>query len=144
MKTRLLLGALGLASMGIGTSILLTDPYIRRPVTVVWWLAGAVALHDGLLVPLVLGIGALLRPRGALRAGLVTAACVTLVALPVLVAPPAANPTVRPLDYPRGLLVALAAVAVATAVAWGWTAARHRRTTRREGTARRASRRRES
>jgi hypothetical protein len=128
MKTRLAAGALGLAGMGIGVRILLTDPYIRHPLDVVWWLAGAVLLHDGVLVPLTLAVGALLRPRGALRAGLIAATCLTALAVPLLLAPrPRANPTVLPLDYPRDWLIALGGVAVLTAAGWAWTAASRRR-----------------
>lgn len=135
MKTRLLLGALGLAAMGVGLSVLLTDPFIHQPLYVLEWLAGAVVLHDGVLVPVVLGLGALLRPRGAARAGLLAGACVTAVALPVLFAPRTANPTVLPLDYPRDVLIVLAAIATLTALASGWTAlrSRHRRRAARGG-----------
>ncbi len=127
MRTRIALGALGVAAIAVGVRILLTDRYIHHPLYVLVWLAGAVALHDGVLVPVVLGLGAALRPRGPLRAGLVTAACVTAIALPVLLAPRRANRTVLPLDYPRGLLLSLAAVAVLTGLAWAWSAARSRR-----------------
>ncbi|MFJ8310403.1 MULTISPECIES: hypothetical protein [unclassified Streptomyces] len=79
------------------------------------WLAGAVVLHDGVIAPLVLGAGLLtggLKNRGLLRGTLLTAGCLTLVALPVLLRPlPTANSTVLPLDYVRGLLVCLAVVA---------------------------------
>jgi hypothetical protein len=79
------------------------------------WLAGAVVLHDGVIAPLVLVAGLLisgLKNRGLLRGTLLTAGCLTLVALPVLLRPlPTANSTVLPLDYVRGLLVSLAVVA---------------------------------
>ncbi len=132
MRTRLAIGALGLAALGVGLSVLLTDPYVRDPLDVAWWLAGAVLLHDGVLVPVVLAAGAALRMRGrvrgALRGGLVTAGCVTAVALPALLRPgPVANPSVLPLDYGRGLLITLAAVAAATALvaARSWVRSRH-------------------
>ncbi len=135
MRARLLLGAVGVAGMGVGLSILLTDRFIHRPLDVVWWLAGAVVLHDGVLVPVVLALGALLRPRGVLRAGLITGGCVTVAALPVLFAPRTANPTVLPLDYPRGWLLVLAAVAALTLLALAWTASRSRRHRHRTGNA---------
>ena len=132
MKARLVIGALGLAAMGIGLSILLTDPYVRDPLDVVWWLAGAVLLHDGVLVPVVVAVGAALRVprwvRGPLRGALIAAGCLTAVALPALLRPgPVANPSVLPLDYGRGLLIALAAVAAATAVAAARSGVRSRR-----------------
>src|SRR5947209_3825733 len=110
MKLRLAVGTLGLAVMGIGLAILLTDPYIRDPLAVGRWLVGAVLLHDGVLVPLVLAIGAGLRVlplRGPLRGGLIIAGALTAVALPMILAPGTpANPSVLPLDYLRNWLVA--------------------------------------
>ncbi|GAA1921475.1 hypothetical protein [Streptantibioticus ferralitis] len=138
MKIRLAVGAFGLTAMGIGLTILLTDPYVRDPIDVAQWLAGAVLLHDGALVPLVLAIGAALRGprwlRGPLRGGLIAAGCLTAVALPALVGPgtPAGNPTVLPLDYGRNWLIALGAVAAATAVVAAVSAVRARHTSRRE------------
>jgi hypothetical protein len=126
MAVRWAAGAVGLTAIGTGVWILLTDPFIHRPLYVVWWLAGAVALHDGVLVPVTLAVGALLRPRGAPRAGLVAAACVTAIALPVLLAPHSPNPTVHPLDYPRDLLIALGGIAVVTALASAWRGPRSR------------------
>ncbi|PWI41514.1 hypothetical protein [Streptomyces sp. ICBB 8177] len=126
-------GALGLAAIGVGLSVLLTDPYIRDPWDVVRWLVGAVLLHDGVLVPVTLGVGALLVPRdgprrGPLRAGLLTAACLTVVALPAILTPrPSANPTVLPLDYVRDWLVAVGVVAGATGVMAAVRALRRRR-----------------
>src|SRR4051812_32541804 len=83
---------------------------------VVLWLAGAVVLHDGVIAPLVLGVGFLvggLKHRGLVRGALLAGGCLTLVALPVLLRPlPTANSSVLPLDYVRGLLISLAAVAV--------------------------------
>lgn len=125
MTGRLALGALGVSAMGIGLAVMVTDPYIRDPLDVARWLAGAVLLHDGVLVPLVLAVGAALRllpVRGPLRCGLIVAGCLTAIALPMMLAPAVpANPSVRPLDYPRNWLVALAAVAVGTAAATGVT-----------------------
>ncbi|MFD7013574.1 hypothetical protein [Streptomyces sp. NPDC059928] len=52
------------------------------------------------------------RIRGLVRGALMTAGCLILVALPVLLRPlPTANSTVLPLDYVSGLLVSLAVVA---------------------------------
>lgn len=110
---RLAVGAVGVAGMALG-AVLLTDPHVGKPLDVLWWMAGAVLIHDGLLVPVVLGLGALLPPRlrRTSRAGLITAACLTAVALPVLLRPGRpANASVLPLDYGRNLLIALAAVA---------------------------------
>ncbi|WP_307709501.1 hypothetical protein [Streptomyces sp. V1I6] len=113
---RIATGAAGVALMGVGVFLLLSG---GQATDVVLWLAGAVVLHDLLLAPLVIAAGLLLARlpgRGPLRGALVTAGCLTLIALPVLFAPGTPhNPSVLPLDYPRNWLLSLAAVALATA-----------------------------
>ena len=126
MKGRVTIGAVGLAGIGTGAAILLTDPNIRDPLDVVVWLAAVVLLHDGVLVPLVLLLGAALRARGALRGGLIVGGCLTAVALPVLLRPGPAPVSLLPLDYLRNWLIALGAVAVVTVLAAGWAALRSR------------------
>ncbi|MFE9571124.1 hypothetical protein ACFYMW_21820 [Streptomyces sp. NPDC006692] len=169
---RTVLGAAGVGLMALG-GLLVWEQTTHWDVLV--WLAGAVALHDALIAPLVLGAGLLLgvprrggpvrdltnrddpandelrirglkrrgrvldptdhdpanrelgipgpanrgpanrepRIRGLVRGALMTAGCLILVALPVLLRPlPTANSTVLPLDYVRGLLVSPAVVAV--------------------------------
>ncbi|MFF3937319.1 hypothetical protein [Streptomyces phaeofaciens] len=127
--TRLLAGAAGAALMGVGVSLLLD---VRDLTDVVVWLGGAVVLHDVLIAPAVLLAGPVLvrgALRGPVRAALIVAGSLTVVALPVLLRPgPRANSSVLPLDYPRNWLVALAAVAAVTALS---TAARRRARRRR-------------
>jgi hypothetical protein len=112
---RTALGAAGLALMAVGLYLLVTGGQFKG---VALWLAGAVVLHDLLVAPLVLAVGlllALLPARGLLRGALVTAGCLTVIALPVLLAPGTPhNPSVLPLDYPRNWLLTLAAVAAVT------------------------------
>jgi hypothetical protein len=114
---RTALGAAGLALMAVGLYLLVTGGQFKD---VALWLAGAVVLHDLLVAPLVLAVGlllALLPARGLLRGALVTAGCLTVIALPVLLAPGTPrNPSVLPLDYPRNWLLSLAAVAAVTGV----------------------------
>ncbi|MER7177496.1 hypothetical protein [Streptomyces mesophilus] len=126
---RTLLGALGVAAMGLGTWLLLD---VRDPADVAVWLAGAIVLHDGLVAPLVLGIGLFLgglRARGAVRGALIVAGSLTAIALPVLLRPGTpANPSVLPLDYPRNwlwVMAGLGAFAVGAAVL-GWARGRKR------------------
>lgn len=127
--TRLLAGAAGAALMGVGVSLLLD---VRDLTDVVVWLGGAVVLHDALIAPAVLLAGPVLvrgALRGPVRAALIVAGSLTVVALPVLLRPgPRANSSVLPLDYPRNWLIALAAVAAVTALS---TAARRRARRRR-------------
>ncbi|MEU8890203.1 hypothetical protein [Streptomyces sp. NPDC048442] len=144
---RMAAGAVGVALMGIGAVLAVGTGDV---VGVALWLAGAIVAHDGLIAPVVLGVGLLLglllggprgeplrgplggprlRAYGAVRGALIVAGCLTLVALPVLLRPGApANSSVLPLNYVRGWLIALAAVAVATGVLVGVRALlRHRR-----------------
>lgn len=120
---RIVTGALGLALMAVGATLLLTGGQLKD---VALWLAGAIVLHDGIIAPLVLGVGLLLAAvpaRGTVRGALVVAGCLTMIALPPLLRPGApTNPSALPLDYLRNWLLVLAAVAVATgavlAVRW--------------------------
>uniref|UniRef100_A0AAU2UZB3 Integral membrane protein n=1 Tax=Streptomyces sp. NBC_00003 TaxID=2903608 RepID=A0AAU2UZB3_9ACTN len=122
---RTVMGAAGLALMAFG-GLLLWDQTTHWDVLI--WLAGAVVLHDAVIAPFVLGVGLLLgglKNRGLVRATLMTAGCLTLVALPVLLRPlPTANSSVLPLDYVRGLLISLATVAVLAVLLgagrWAW------------------------
>ena len=116
---RVTVGTAGIAAMALG-AVLLTNPQVGKSLDVLWWLLGAVLLHDGVLVPATLAAGALLPPRlrRATRGALITAACLTAVALPTLLRQGhRANASVLPLDYGRNLVIVLGAVAV-LAVAW--------------------------
>jgi hypothetical protein len=130
---RTVLGAAGLALMGLGLYLLVTGGQFKD---VALWLAGAVVLHDLLIAPLVLAAGlllALLPARGLLRGALVTAGCLTAIALPVLLAPGTPrNPSVLPLDYPRNWLLSLAAVAAVTGAVLAGRRLRGRRARARE------------
>ena len=129
---RIVLGAAGLALMAVGLYLLVTGGQFKDAAL---WLAGAVLLHDLLIAPLVLAAGlllALLPARGLLRGALVTAGCLTAVALPVLLAPGTpGNLSVLPLDYPRNWLLTLAAVAAVTGAVLAGRRLRGRRTARR-------------
>lgn len=117
-----LLGAAGLALIGIGAWRVAELP---DPVGVVVWLGGALVLHDGVIAPLVLGVGLGVAvalpagwPRGVVRGALVAGGVLVLVTLPVLVRPGVApNATALPLPYGRNLLLVLGGV-VAVAGVW--------------------------
>ncbi|MGQ4423154.1 hypothetical protein ACN6LL_005124 [Streptomyces violaceoruber] len=117
---------LGVVMCGFGVYQFIdrTSPGVQDVIDVLVWLAAAIALHDGLLVPLVLAVGLLIarltRLSGALRGGLLCAACLTLVALPMMLREgKTANPTVLPLDYVTNWAVTIAVTVVVTAgVAW--------------------------
>lgn len=119
MRTvRGVLAAAGLALLGCGCYLLFAETREGTVGQVVLWLAGAVASHDFVLVPLVLLAGLAVRrapARTVWRGGLITAGCLTAVALPMMLwqgSP--SNPTVLPLDYRANWLLTLAGTAVAT------------------------------
>lgn len=126
------LGASGIALVGLGAWLVVTEP---DPLGVFVWLAGALVLHDGILAPLVFAVGLLLvarRRRGLLRGALLVAGSVVLVTLPLLVRPgEPPNPSALPLPYGRNLTIVLAAVVVVT----GGAIAVQRRRERRQGQA---------
>ncbi|MFE7778829.1 hypothetical protein ACFU5O_34130 [Streptomyces sp. NPDC057445] len=129
---RTAVGALGVVLLGYGV-VLLFDG--GQYVEVAIWLAGAVALHDGVIAPLVLGAGLLLagvRASRTVRGALIVAGSLTMVALPVLLRPGSPNnPSVLPLDYPRNWALALTAVAVLAALLHLARWVRGRRSSRR-------------
>ncbi|MFJ3172120.1 hypothetical protein ACIPJK_15225 [Streptomyces roseus] len=126
MAYRYAVVGLGLALMGFGGALLVQQP---SPWRIALWLAGAVAVHDGLVAPLVIAVAALtgalgLRLRGVPRAALIVAGSLTAIALPPLLRPGGtANPTVVPLDYLRNWLLTMAAVALAAGLYAGTRAA---------------------
>ena len=112
MRTRLLLGALGVAVAAYGAWLLLQEDLADLVDTAVW-LAGGVVLHDFVLVPVTLLLGlALVRLlpanlRAAVAGGLVVLGTVTLMAVPVLGGwgANADNPTILDRNYRAGWLV---------------------------------------
>lgn len=100
------------------------------------WVIGLVLVHDLVVVPLVLVVGALLRRafpapwRAAAAGALVVAGPVVLFAWPYVAGwgRSRSNPSIQPRDYGDGLVVLLAVIAVATvAVGVGVGVARRRR-----------------
>jgi hypothetical protein len=86
-RTRLGIATVGLAGMGYGLWLILRFQPISKPYKLIEWLAGAVILHDGILVPATLLVGAVLtalippRARRYIQGGLISCALVTIVAL---------------------------------------------------------------
>ena len=111
MRTRLLLGALGVAVAAYGAWLLLQEDLADLVDTAVW-LAGGVVLHDFVLVPVTLLLGlALIRLlpsnlRAPVAGGLVVLGTVTLMAVPVLGGwgANADNPTILDRNYTAGWL----------------------------------------
>lgn len=91
--TRLILGAAGVAGIAYGAGELLTHLTLWALVGLLGWLAGAVVLHDGVLVPLTtlaggglkritFGLGTL--QQAIIRGALLCGAVMTLIAAPLL------------------------------------------------------------
>lgn len=119
----------GAAVIAYGVDGLLHDPYVRHPLDVLRWAVTAVVLHDGVWLPLVMLLGALLTralppaAAGPLRGGLLVAAATTAIALPGMLragSHPGGNATVDALDYQRDWALLMLAIAVATVVAAAW------------------------
>jgi hypothetical protein len=121
MRTRILLVLLGGAAIGYGMVGVLRTAADSHPVRWALDLVAASLVHDLLLVPVVLLLVAAGRHwlpaswRVPAAVFLVVGGTLTLIAVPVLGRPGARpdNQTLLPRDYPVGLAVALAVVAVA-------------------------------
>ena len=120
MRLRVAIGVLGVLAIGFGAVLILLQEPGRIPRILVW-LAGPLAVHDGLLAPATLGLAWLGRrvlPRrvwGPAVVGLALAGTTVLLALPLLLSP--ADGTVPGLldrNYPRGVVIGLLAAALIT------------------------------
>ncbi len=89
MRTRLLIGAVGVAMGAFGALRFLQHDF-DDIVSSVIWLAGGVAVHDGVVAPLTIAVTVLgtrlvpARARVAVVTGLVVLLTVTVTAIPVL------------------------------------------------------------
>jgi len=118
---RRILIALGTLTMAYAVTGASLDPDVKFGVLL--FLAGVLVVHDGFLLPVLIGAGALLgrllpaRLHGPVRAALVVSVSVTVVALPLVLGHGrvADNPSVLPLHYGRGLLLVLAVIWLVTA-----------------------------
>ncbi|MFG2089440.1 MULTISPECIES: hypothetical protein [unclassified Spirillospora] len=139
-----LVTAAGLALIAVGVRGVVTDLDVAAWLA---WFAGAAILHDGVLVPVVLAAGLATRrlpaaSRRIVRAALVTAACVTAVALPLVLGRGrrADEPSRLPLPYDRNLAIVLAAITAAAGAAIAVRAFTARRRPRPPGPAQREGR----
>ncbi len=130
---RILLGVLGLGGATYGVAQLLGLGFDNLVATLIW-LVGGVALHDGVVAPVTIALGAVLvtlwrRPLpGPLVAGAVVLATVTVVAVPVLgrFGARTDNPTLLDRNYVLGWLALATLIVVVSLTAVVVTAARAR------------------
>ena len=87
---RIGLGVAGILMGLYGASLLLTGVDFGNLLVLALWLIGAVVIHDGILSPVVLGVGWALhrwvppRARRYAQAGLIAAGLITVVAVPMI------------------------------------------------------------
>jgi len=116
--TRTLLGGVGVAALGYGVWLIARWPTHTKPIRLATWLLGALVLHDGILVPATLIVGAVVtltvrsRARRYLQGFLIVAAVVTVVTVPLVIREGMAQPGQALLtqDYRSHLMWVLAAV----------------------------------
>jgi hypothetical protein len=133
MRTRLVIGAVGVA-MGAFGALRFLQLDLPDIVDAVLWLVGGVVVHDAVLAPLTIGLTYLATrvvpvwARSRVAVALVVLATVTLTAVPVLgrMGERADNPTLLDRNYVVGWLVLVVLVLVVTAAS-GPVAARLRR-----------------
>jgi hypothetical protein len=122
---RLLLGAIGVAVMGLAVLGAAHDPFIR-PGRQTAFLLAVLVVHDALLMPAFLLAGYLVhrlvpaRARAGAQAALIVTAALIVVALPLVLGygriPD--NPSALPRDYGAGLAGAIALSWVLAGLVW--------------------------
>ncbi|MEO9138364.1 MAG: hypothetical protein ABI345_04795 [Jatrophihabitans sp.] len=134
MQWRVLLAVLGIALGLFGIFRLLTQIAGADLMLLAVWLIGALVLHDGLLSPVVGGIGWVIahvvppRARRFLQPGLIVGALITVIALPEIYrrnSQPASKGILRQ-DYSSNLVIALGIVTVVMVVAYAVQVVRER------------------
>ena len=124
---RVVLVVLGVALLVLGGIVLLQDVKPVRYVGILWWFAGAIILHDGILSFVVVGISLFSRrlvrirlvPILILQGALAIAALFALLVVPEILKKGigTANPTLLPLDYGLHLVVFYGVLVVVTGLA---------------------------
>ena len=88
---RLILAVLGIAGLLYGIGRLFTEISLGTLVGVGTWLIAIVIIHDGIVSPVIIGVGALLdrlvppRARSFIQGGLIMAGMVTVIAIPMII-----------------------------------------------------------
>lgn len=129
---RIGLGSAGILLMLFGAFRLFTEIPVEDLVVLAVWLIGALVIHDGVLSPAVVAVGwAISRvtpPRGRryLQAGLIMAALVTVIAIPMIYrrnSQPKSKAILQQ-NFGANLIVLLALIAAGTLIAYAVAIAR--------------------
>lgn len=140
-RARVVIGIPGVLLLAFGVFRLGTEVPVRDLLALVLWLGGALVLHDAVLSPGVVGVGALLRriparARTYVQGALVTGGLVTVVAIP-LIYRAGSQPDAEALlqqDVRTNLALLLALVVVAALGAYLRRVAHERSAARARGT----------
>ena len=124
---RLVLAVFGLAFLAIGAYALATTLSPGQIPSLAGWLIGVLVVHDAIIVPLTIVVGFALsktvsaRVRPVVQGGLIVAAILSLISIPVVLAygryPE--NPSLLPLDYGRNIVIILITVGLITGLLVG-------------------------
>lgn len=135
MKTwRIVLAVAGLGLLLFGAFRLITEVPFRNLVFVALWLVAALVIHDGILSPLVVSVGWLLRrhvpdrARRFLQVALIISGLVTVIAVPMIFLR-GSQPAVKAIllrNYGANLTLIIGLVAVASLVLYAVQVARDR------------------
>ncbi len=129
--TRIALGAAGLLLMGFGAFRFVTEIPVYDLVVLALWLIGALVIHDGILSPIVIGVGVALtrlpvRARRYVQAALIAGGSVTVIAIPMIyredTQPP--NKAILLQNFAANLSVLLGLIAAVTLVLYALRVAR--------------------
>ncbi len=141
--TRYLIGAVGVALAAYGILRILDQSRFTHPSQLIFWLIGALILHDAIIAPLVLVVGFVLdrtvpsRALAFLQAGLVTGGLVSSIGVIMIWRQDKySSPALALLrqHYRTNLLVLLVLIALVTGVAYVVTVARSNSTKSRPAT----------
>jgi hypothetical protein len=140
-RWRIALGTTGVLLALFGVFRLVTQVPLGDVLVLGLWLIGAVVIHDGVLSPLIIGVGVLLSrvpPRGRryVQAALIAGAAVTVIALPMIYRRNS-QPVEKAIllrNYGGNLSILLGIIAAATLVLYAVRVARRDHTIRSPAT----------
>lgn len=135
IRYRIAFAVAGGLLLALGFFRLLTELDLGDLVALLLWLVVAVILHDALIAPLTVGVGVVLtrlpaRGRRYVQGGLIVAALVTVIAIP-LIERPGTPPVVKTLllrDYAGNLAILLGLIAGVSLVLYALRVLRDHRT----------------